>query len=291
MQAFNHLTPADTFEADRSADSVAAADYAGAGAARWGGQSGLPAHQGRGRIHQGSSTPASRCGDLSGPWTLIEADVVRGRRITSWPSLKTDLVNAGANWVTKRWWYSSGPNVGVQPQARRPARVLQRPGGRVLQEPVNPRPGRPSNGVCIPLDRGACRRIDGCPQHRAAGTDRDLVTDDFVDHGSPVPLRRPDGYIAMLTFVTNVLQVTYEVTIVAAGDMVAIRATAHGVNAVHPHGGEPTGRPFAMKTAHFSGPAMALSSIRGGDAHELDVLYQVGVNRHPQALRSAGPPG
>ena len=34
-----------------------------------------------------------------GPWTLIEADVVRGRTITSWPSIKTDLRNAGANWV------------------------------------------------------------------------------------------------------------------------------------------------------------------------------------------------
>lgn len=34
-----------------------------------------------------------------GPWTLIEAGVVRGRTITSWPSLKTDLKNAGANWV------------------------------------------------------------------------------------------------------------------------------------------------------------------------------------------------
>jgi protease I len=34
-----------------------------------------------------------------GPWTLVEADVVRGRRIASWPSLKTDLRNAGAEWV------------------------------------------------------------------------------------------------------------------------------------------------------------------------------------------------
>jgi protease I len=33
------------------------------------------------------------------PWTLIEADVVRGRRLTSWPSLQTDLRNAGAEWV------------------------------------------------------------------------------------------------------------------------------------------------------------------------------------------------
>jgi protease I len=34
-----------------------------------------------------------------GPWTLVEADVVRGRAITSWPSVKTDLVNAGARWT------------------------------------------------------------------------------------------------------------------------------------------------------------------------------------------------
>jgi protease I len=36
-----------------------------------------------------------------GPWTLIEADAVRGRRMTSWPSLRTDLTNAGAQWEDK----------------------------------------------------------------------------------------------------------------------------------------------------------------------------------------------
>jgi protease I len=36
-----------------------------------------------------------------GPWTLIEADAVRGRTMTSWPSLKTDLRNAGAEWVDR----------------------------------------------------------------------------------------------------------------------------------------------------------------------------------------------
>ena len=36
-----------------------------------------------------------------GPWTLIEAGAVRGRTVTSWPSLKTDLENAGATWVDK----------------------------------------------------------------------------------------------------------------------------------------------------------------------------------------------
>jgi protease I len=34
-----------------------------------------------------------------GPWTLVEADLVRGRTITSWPSLQTDIRNAGGNWV------------------------------------------------------------------------------------------------------------------------------------------------------------------------------------------------
>jgi protease I len=34
-----------------------------------------------------------------GPWTLIEADFVRGKKMTSWPALKTDLQNAGAHWV------------------------------------------------------------------------------------------------------------------------------------------------------------------------------------------------
>jgi protease I len=34
-----------------------------------------------------------------GPWTLVEADVLKGRTITSWPSLKTDIRNAGGNWV------------------------------------------------------------------------------------------------------------------------------------------------------------------------------------------------
>ena len=37
-----------------------------------------------------------------GPWTIIEAGAARGRKITSWPSLKTDLRNAGAEWVDEQ---------------------------------------------------------------------------------------------------------------------------------------------------------------------------------------------
>src|SRR6202022_2840218 len=37
-----------------------------------------------------------------GPWSLVEVDAVRGKKVTSWPSLKTDLRNAGAEWVDEQ---------------------------------------------------------------------------------------------------------------------------------------------------------------------------------------------
>jgi protease I len=43
-----------------------------------------------------------------GPWTLVEADVVRGRALTSWPSLQTDLRNAGAEWVDEEVHVDNG---------------------------------------------------------------------------------------------------------------------------------------------------------------------------------------
>ena len=43
-----------------------------------------------------------------GPWTLIEAGAVQGRRITSWPSLATDLRNAGANWIDQECVVDNG---------------------------------------------------------------------------------------------------------------------------------------------------------------------------------------
>ncbi|MGH9047822.1 MAG: type 1 glutamine amidotransferase domain-containing protein [Acidimicrobiales bacterium] len=46
-----------------------------------------------------------------GPWTLVEADMVRGRTLTSWPSLRTDIKNAGGNWVDQEVvTCESGPN-------------------------------------------------------------------------------------------------------------------------------------------------------------------------------------
>jgi len=54
------------------------------------------------------------------PWTLIEADVINGRTVTSWPSLKTDIRNAGGTWVDQEVvCCSSGPNILVT--SRKPA--------------------------------------------------------------------------------------------------------------------------------------------------------------------------
>jgi predicted ester cyclase len=88
-----------------------------------------------------------------------------------------------------------------------------------------------------------------------------------------------------------VLQVKYEVhDIVSAGDMVAIRATGHGVNNASPNGIEPTGRPFAMKTAHFFRSRGDRLCEHWGIRDELDVLYQVGVLKPPDlALPGSAP--
>jgi protease I len=50
------------------------------------------------RFAESGKTVAAIC---HGPWILVEADVVKGKTMTSWPSIHTDLKNAGANWVDK----------------------------------------------------------------------------------------------------------------------------------------------------------------------------------------------
>lgn len=55
-----------------------------------------------------------------GPWTIVEADRVRGRTLTSWPSLRTDIVNAGGTWVDEEVQVCrQGPNTLVS--SRKPA--------------------------------------------------------------------------------------------------------------------------------------------------------------------------
>jgi protease I len=113
LQGFNHLTPADTFETDRAVDSVSQADYAalvlpgGVANPDFLRTDSSAVAFARGFFDSGKPV-AVIC---HGPWTLIEADVVRGRTITSWPSVKTDLANAGANWVDQEVvTCSRGPN-------------------------------------------------------------------------------------------------------------------------------------------------------------------------------------
>ena len=60
------------------------------------------------RIFEAGKPAAVIC---HGPWTLVEADLVRGRTLTSWPSLKTDIRNAAGNWVDAEVQVcTNGPN-------------------------------------------------------------------------------------------------------------------------------------------------------------------------------------
>jgi len=101
VQAFNHLDKADTFAVDSTADDAEVDSYDGlvlpGGVANPDNLRTEPAAVAfvKGFFDAGKPVAAI----CHAPWTLIEADVVRGRRVTSWPSLKTDLRNAGATWV------------------------------------------------------------------------------------------------------------------------------------------------------------------------------------------------
>jgi len=101
IQAFNHLTPADTFEADKAAGSASASDYAAlvlpGGVANPDFLRSNDAAVAFAKSFFDAGKPVAVI--CHGPWTLIEADVVDGRKLTSWPSLQTDLRNAGAEWV------------------------------------------------------------------------------------------------------------------------------------------------------------------------------------------------
>jgi protease I len=101
VQGFNHLDKADRFPVDVPLDRANADDFDAlllpGGVANPDQLRMLPAAvEFVGRFFAAGKPVAAIC---HAPWTLIEADVVRGRRVTSWPSLKTDLRNAGAEWM------------------------------------------------------------------------------------------------------------------------------------------------------------------------------------------------
>jgi protease I len=101
IQAFNHYDRADTFEVDRTVEEARADDYDGLV---------IPGGVGnpdtmrldenavdfvRQFFEQGKPVGVI----CHGPWMLVEAGVVRGRTVTSWPSLRADIRNAGGSWV------------------------------------------------------------------------------------------------------------------------------------------------------------------------------------------------
>jgi len=101
IQGFNHYDKADKFKVDKTVEEVSASDYDGYV------QPGGVGNPDKLRLDENAvnfvreffeqGKPAAVI--CHGPWMLVEAGVVRGRKVTSWPSLQTDIRNAGGNWV------------------------------------------------------------------------------------------------------------------------------------------------------------------------------------------------
>ncbi len=101
VQAYNHLDKADTFDVDATFSEASPDDFDGlvlpGGVAN---PDALRLDKSAVDFIRGFFTAAKPVAAIChAPWTLIEADVVKGRTLTSWPSLQTDLRNAGATWV------------------------------------------------------------------------------------------------------------------------------------------------------------------------------------------------
>ncbi|HEV7770438.1 MAG TPA: type 1 glutamine amidotransferase domain-containing protein [Solirubrobacterales bacterium] len=101
VQAFNHLDKGDTFDADRAVGDADAGEFDGlvlpGGVANPDQLRTKPEALEFVRSFFEAGKPVGVI--CHGPWTLINAGVAEGRTLTSWPSLETDLRNAGANWV------------------------------------------------------------------------------------------------------------------------------------------------------------------------------------------------
>ena len=101
IQGFNHYDKADTFKVDRTVEEARAEDYDALV---------IPGGVGNPDTMRTDENAVQLVRDVfeqgkpvgvicHGPWMLVEAGVVRGRKVTSWPSLQTDIRNAGGDWV------------------------------------------------------------------------------------------------------------------------------------------------------------------------------------------------
>jgi protease I len=104
IQAFNHLDKADTFPVDEVVSEASAGSFGGLV---------LPGGVANPDFLRMDAKAVAFVKDFfeqgrpvaaicHAPWTLVEADVVRGRELTSWPSLRTDIRNAGGTWVDEQ---------------------------------------------------------------------------------------------------------------------------------------------------------------------------------------------
>lgn len=117
----------------------------------------------------------------------------------------------------------------------------------------------------------------------------ELVTDDFVDHGSPFPLPPgPAGYRQILTFVTDVLRIRYDVEdVFSTENRVVLRAVAHGVGVDAVHGPGAEGGNYSMTTAHIYRTEDGLLAEHWGVRDEYGARIQLGTITAPDpaALR------
>ena len=104
IRAYHHLDAGDTFTVDRALDAVTADDYDGlilpGGVANPDALRMDDRAVALVRAFMESGKPVAAI--CHAPWLLVEADAVRGRTLTSWPSLKTDIGNAGGEWVDEK---------------------------------------------------------------------------------------------------------------------------------------------------------------------------------------------
>ena len=101
IQGFNHYDKAGSFKVDKTVEEASASDYDGLvlpGGV--GNPDNLRQDENAVRFVREFFEQGKPVGAIChGPWTLVEAGVVRGRTLTSFPSIQTDIRNAGGNWV------------------------------------------------------------------------------------------------------------------------------------------------------------------------------------------------
>ena len=103
IQGFDHFDPANKLKVDRTVEEASPGDYdalmvpGGVGNPDLlrGDENAVEFVRG---MHRAGKPIALIC---HGPWMLVESGVVRGKRVTSWPTLETDIRNAGGNWVNE----------------------------------------------------------------------------------------------------------------------------------------------------------------------------------------------